>query len=294
MEEPVLSDGLEVTGGTHLSFNAGEVRLHAVEAGSGPLVVLLHGFPDFWWSWRHQIPALAAAGFHVVAPDLRGYNLSDRPARVADYGLSHLTEDVAGVVRAMGEKSPHVFCHDWGGAIAWEFAMRYPQMLGRLAILNAPHPAWLRQALFRSFSQWKKSAYMLYFQVPLLPERFLAADDFKNLRRALCKGRGRVPMQEIQPYVDAARRADGLRGGLHYYRAMMRSLLAGTLPKPTLVEAPVLVLWGEKDPFLGNELAKPPSSCARDVRVDFLPNASHWVQLEEPERVNTSLAQFLT
>jgi pimeloyl-ACP methyl ester carboxylesterase len=269
------------------------VRLHAVEAGSGPLVVLLHGFPEFWWSWRHQIPALAAAGFHVVAPDLRGYNLSDRPTRVADYGLRHLTADVAGLIRAMDERKAHVVGHDWGGGIAWEFAMLYPHMLERLAILNAPHPVRLQQAFLRSFSQLKKSWYMLYFQIPELPERFLAADDFKNLRRSLSLGRsGRVPLEQIQPYVDAARRADGLRGALHYYRAMMRSLVTGRLPKPEPIDAPVLVLWGEKDPFLGKELAQPPSSWVKNARVELLPNASHSVQLDESEQVGALLAQF--
>jgi pimeloyl-ACP methyl ester carboxylesterase len=287
------SDGLEVAGGKPIRIDVGEVRLHAVEAGSGPLVVLLHGFPEFWWSWRHQIPALAAAGFHVVAPDLRGYNLSDRPTRVADYGLRHLTADVAGLIRAMDERKAHVVGHDWGGGIAWEFAMLYPHMLERLAILNAPHPVRLQQALFRSFSQLKKSWYMLYFQIPELPERFLAADDFKNLRHSLSLGRsGRVPLEQIQPYVDAARRADGLRGGLNYYRAMMRSLLTGRLPKPEPIDAPVLVLWGEKDPFLGKELAQPPSSWVKNARVEFLPNASHSVQLDEPEQVGALLAQF--
>ncbi len=289
-----VSDGLEVPGANHVRIDVGEVELHAVEAGTGPLVVLLHGFPEFWWSWRHQIPALVAAGFHVVAPDLRGYNLSDRPVRVADYGLRHLTADVAGVVRAMGERKAHVVGHDWGGGIAWEFAMLHPEMLGRLAILNAPHPMRLQRALFRSFSQLKKSGYMFYFQLPKLPERFLRADDFRNLRRSLSLGRnGRVPMEEIQPYVDAARRADGLTGGLAYYRAMMRDLVTGRVPKPVPIEAPVLVIWGEKDPFLGRELAEPSSSWVKDVRVEFLPNASHSVQLDEPERVSALLAAFL-
>jgi pimeloyl-ACP methyl ester carboxylesterase len=289
-----LSDGLEVEGGRHLSIDAGEVKLHAVAAGSGPLVVLLHGFPEFWWSWRYQIPALAAAGFHVVAPDLRGYNLSERPGRVADYGLRHLTADVAGVIRAMGEKKAHVVGHDWGGGIAWEFAMLYPDMLGRLAILNAPHPMRLQRALFRSLSQLRKSAYMFYFQIPRLPERFLRTDDFKNLRRSLSLGRaGRVPVEELQPYVDAARRADGLRGGLHYYRAMMRGVLSGTLPKPEPIDAPVLVIWGERDPFLGKELAQPSSAWVKNAKVEFLPHASHRVQLDDPVRVNALLAQFL-
>jgi pimeloyl-ACP methyl ester carboxylesterase len=171
--------------------------------------------------------------------------------------------------------------------------MLYPDRVARLAILNAPHPVRMQRALFRSFSQLKKSGYIFYFQLPRLPERFLAGDDFKNLRRSLTLGRsGRVPMEEIQAYVDAARRADGLRGGLHYYRAALRGLFTGGLPKPALIDAPVLVVWGEKDPFLGKELARPPSAWVTNVRVEFLPDASHSVQLDEPERVSALLAQF--
>src|SRR5271170_4828169 len=157
MTEASATDGLEIEGARHVRLDVGEVKLHAVEAGSGPLVVLLHGFPEFWWSWRHQIPALAAAGFHVVAPDLRGYNLSDRPKRVRDYAMPHLTADVAAVIRAMGEEKAHIVGHDWGGVVAYGFAMRYPEMVKRLSILNAPHPEGFRQALYHSAKQWKKS-----------------------------------------------------------------------------------------------------------------------------------------
>jgi pimeloyl-ACP methyl ester carboxylesterase len=289
-----VTDGLEVEGARHLRLDVGEVKLHAVEAGKGPLVVLLHGFPEFWWSWRHQIPALAAAGFHVVAPDLRGYNLSDRPRSVGDYDLMHLTADVAGVVRAMGEKKAHIVGHDWGGGVAYSFAMLYPEMLDRLAILNCPHPASFEHALRTSLRQLKKSWYIFFFQLPGLPERFLRSEDYKALRQALRAGRpGAVPDSEIQPYVDAARRAEGLFGGIHYYRAMARGALFRTMPEPSVIDAPVLVIWGQRDEALGEELAEPPKRWVKNVRVERLPGASHWVQNDEPERVNTLLASFL-
>jgi epoxide hydrolase 4 len=296
IEATSITDGLSIEGARHIRIDTGEVRLHAVEAGQGPLVVLLHGFPEFWWSWRHQIPALVAAGFHVVAPDLRGYNLSDRPPRVRDYDLSHLTADVAGVVRAMGEKKAHVVGHDWGGGIAYAFAMRYPEMLDRLAILNAPHPEGFRRALMGgSWAQMKKSWYIFFFQLPGVPERALRKDDYKALRAALRAGRGGgVPDSEIQPYVDAARRADGLFGGLHYYRAMVRGALTRSLPEPTKVEGPLLVIWGQKDEALGEELAAPPEGWVKDVRIERIADASHWVQNDAPERVNELLAGFLS
>ena len=293
-EATPATDGLEIEGAKHVRLDVGEVKLHAVEAGRGPLVVLLHGFPEFWWSWRLQIPALAAAGFHVVAPDLRGYNLSDRPPNVADYGLEHLAADVAGVIRAMGETKAHVVGHDWGGAVAWAFAMAYPEMLDRLAILNVPHPVRMEGALLSSPRQIAKSWYMFFFQLPRLPERFLRSNDYANLRRSLRSGRGRdVPESEIQPYVDAARRAEGLRGGIDYYRAAIRAVVSRTLPPPRVIDAPVLVIWGQKDTFLGQELAEPPARWVKNARVEYLPNASHWVQLDEPERVNALLAGFL-
>jgi epoxide hydrolase 4 len=291
---PAPTDGLEIEGARHIRLDAGGVSLHAVEAGRGPLVILLHGFPEFWWSWRLQIPALAAAGFHVVAPDLRGYNLSDRPPNVADYKLEHLSADVAGVVRAMGEKKAHVVGHDWGGGVAWSFAMAYPELLDRLAILNVPHPVRMEQALRSSAKQLAKSWYMFFFQLPRLPERFLRANDFANLRKSLVAGRDRhVPESEVQPYVDAARRAEGLRGGIDYYRAAMRAALTGSLPETRVIEAPVLVIWGQKDRFLGEELAEPPARWVKNARVEYLPDASHWVQLDEADRVNALLAGFL-
>jgi pimeloyl-ACP methyl ester carboxylesterase len=294
IDEASVTDGLEIEGARHIVIDAGEVRLHAVEAGRGPLVVLLHGFPEFWWSWRLQIPALAAAGFHVVAPDLRGYNLSDRPPNVADYTVEHLSADVAGVIRAMGEKKAHVVGHDWGGGVAWAFAMAYPELLDRLAVLNCPHLVTMERALLTSTRQLMKSWYMFFFQIPRLPERFLRANDFANLRRSLRSGRAHaVPESEIQPYVDAARRAEGLRGGLNFYRAAIRGAVTRTLPKPRVIDAPVLVIWGQKDAFLGEELATPPSRWVERARVEYVPNGSHWVQLDEPERVNALLAGFL-
>jgi len=292
---PAPGDGLEIEGARHIQIDTGDVKLHAVEAGKGPLVVLLHGFPEFWWTWVHQIPALAAAGFHVVAPDLRGYNLSDRPRRVRDYAFERLTDDVAAIIRAMGETKAHVVGHDWGGGIAYSFAMVHPEMMRRLAILNAPHPEAFRIAVLSTWRQFKKSWYVLFFQIPWLPEKLLRRDDYKELRAALRMGRpGVVPDSEVEPYVDAARRSEGLFGGIHYYRAMARSALFLDLPKPRVIECPVLVVWGRNDDSLGEELAEPPKRWVTNARVEKLPNASHWVQLDEPEKVNRLLVEFLS
>src|SRR5215211_551361 len=182
------------------------LRLHCVEVGTGPLVVLLHGFPEFWYAWRHQIPALAAAGYRVVAPDLPGYNTSDKPPRVHDYQPTVLAQEVADLILALGAGSAAVAGHDWGGVLAWLLAMHHPKRVQRLVVLNAPHPVRFLKGL-HSPRQLRRSWYILAFQLPWLPERLVAARDFRALRRAL--GRqptrpGAFTAQDIDRYVAAA------------------------------------------------------------------------------------------
>ncbi|HEX8834414.1 MAG TPA: alpha/beta hydrolase, partial [Abditibacteriaceae bacterium] len=169
---------------THKYARLRGVTLHYIEAGSGPLVVLLHGFPEFWYAWRNQIPALVEAGYRVVAPDMRGYNLSSKPRSAHHYRIELLTRDVVELIGHLGEDRAHIVGHDWGGYVAWATAMRHPQAVNRLAILNAPHPAtFLREV--KKPEQLKKSSYQFFFQLPYLPERAIAADDFKMLRALL-------------------------------------------------------------------------------------------------------------
>jgi epoxide hydrolase 4 len=180
------------------------IRLHYVEAGEGPLVVLLHGFPEFWYGWRCQIPALAQAGLRVVAPDMRGYNLSDKPPGWRAYGIDLLTGDIADVIRDLGEERAYVVGHDWGAAVAYATAMRHPEVVRRLAILNAPHPARMLEG-FRTLRQLRKSWYMFFFQLPVLPERALARDGFALAKRALRAGSapGSFSDEDLGRYVDA-------------------------------------------------------------------------------------------
>jgi pimeloyl-ACP methyl ester carboxylesterase len=274
---------------TERFVDVGELRLHVVEAGpaDGKLVVLLHGFPEFWWSWRHQIPALAAAGFRVVAPDLRGYNLSDKPYKVDAYRIEHLVGDVAGLIRACGRERAHIVGHDWGGGVAWEFAARRPEMTNTLAILNCPHPRELFKA-FRRPAQLRKSWYMFFFQIPGLPERTLAKNDFAFLRRTF----NGYPRADVDRYVEAAKRARNLEGGIHYYRAAMR----GSFTRPPSyrpIPAPTIVIWGEKDAFLGKEMARPDPRWVPNARIEMLHDASHWVQIDAPEKVNELLLAHL-
>lgn len=279
----------------HRYADLGDVRLHYVECGAGPLVVLLHGFPEFWYSWRRQIPALAAAGFHVVAPDMRGYNLSDKPPGVHSYDVEVLARDVARLIEACGERRAVVVGHDWGAAVAWMFAMRYPEMLERLVILNVPHPARMMQGL-RTPQQLLRSWYIFYFQIPVLPEAGIRAANFALLRRLFATDPVRTDAftaADIDRYVAAFAQPGALTAAINYYRAAVRRNPLTFRQDMTKIEAPVLVIWGERDRALGKELAGPPPELVPNARVERLPDASHWVQNDRPERVNELLLEFL-
>jgi pimeloyl-ACP methyl ester carboxylesterase len=269
----------------------GAVRLHYVEAGEGPLVLLLHGFPEFWYGWRHQIPALAEAGFRVRAPDLRGYGLSDKPEGVAAYRVERLVEDVAELVRHAGAARAHVVGHDWGGVVAWYFAMLRPELLDRLAILNAPHPAAFAREIVKP-DQMLRSAYAAFFQLPVLPEAVLRAGGFALLKRVFRTEPARPGAftdADIERYREAFARPGALTASLNYYRAAAR------YPRPRVrpVAAPTLLIWGEKDPHLTVRLTEGLEAWVPDLRVERLPEASHWVAADEPERVSRLLVDFL-
>ncbi len=286
----------------HRYADLGDVRLHYVEAGSGPLVVLLHGFPEFWYSWRYQIPALAAAGFHAVAPDMRGFNWSDKPPGVHSYRVEVLARDVERLIRACGATHAAVVGHDWGAIVAWWFAMLYPERLTRLAILNVPHPAYtlepglMRAAGVAPWRQLLRSWYVFFFQLPWLPELALSAGNFALVRRTLRRDpvhRGTLTEEDIERYVEALAQPGALTAAVNYYRALLRRNPLGVRARLRRIEVPVLVIWGEQDRYLEAGLARPPRRWVSNARVERLPDASHWVQLDRPERVNALLLSFL-
>jgi pimeloyl-ACP methyl ester carboxylesterase len=280
---------------THRYADLGDVRLHYVEAGEGPLVLLLHGFPQFWYEWRHQIPALAETGFRVVAPDMRGYNLSDKPPGVGAYRVPVLARDVERLILACGEQTAAVVGHNWGAIVAWFAAMRYPERVGRLAILNVPHPARFMDGLL-SPQQLLRSSYVFFFQIPWLPEEVIRAGNFTLLRSVLRRDPvrpGALTAEDIERYREAMARPGVLTATLNYYRALLRH------PRDTQallerIEAPVLVIWGEKDRALSRWLADPPLLWVPNLlRVERLPEASHWVAEDRPREVNALLLDFL-
>lgn len=271
------------------------VRLHFVEAGTGPLVVLLHGFPEFWYSWRRQIGPLVAAGSRVVALDQRGYNLSGKPPGVHAYRVERLVDDVAGLILALGESAADVVGHDWGGAIAWMLAIRHPLRVRRLAVLNGPHPRRMAEEL-RLPRQLRRSWYMFLFQLPWLPEWLLARDGFRGLLSTMSRDvvtAGAFSDADLAAYRAAIAMPGALTSALNYYRALFRRNPLALLRQLSRIDQPSLLIWGERDGYLGLPLTEGLSRWVAELRVERIPDAGHWVQLDVPERVNALLIDFL-
>jgi pimeloyl-ACP methyl ester carboxylesterase len=268
----------------------GDQRLHYVEAGEGPLIVLLHGFPEFWYGWRLQIQPLAAAGFRVVAPDMRGYNLSSKPDSVASYAGDLLAADVRGLIHERGAESAMLVGHDWGGTAAWTTAMNHPEVVDRLAILNAAHPRKLLQGLHHP-GQLRKSWYFFFFDLPDLPETVVHANRWHFFRHFLHDAHPAYTPEEIDRYLKAWSQPGASTGMINYYRSSVRQKHAEAQIRT--ISAPTLVIWGQRDRYLGQELAEPDHDDVPNLdRVERLPDASHWVHHDEHERVNQLLTDF--
>ncbi|UVF20092.1 alpha/beta hydrolase [Microvirga terrae] len=270
------------------------VTLHAVEAGpeDGPLVILLHGFPEFWWGWSYQIASLAEAGFRVLAPDQRGYNLSDKPDGRRAYDLDVLAKDVVGLADALGRRTFSVVGHDWGGLVAWWTASRYPDRIAKLAVLNAPHPSVAGSYIRSHPSQMLRSLYVGFFQIPRLPEAMLSANGHRSLKDALLRTSrpGTFSEEDMAHYVKAWSRPGALTTMLNWYRALP---FRPDMKDPT-VRSPTLVIWGARDRFLERGLAEASLALCRSGDIRWIETATHWVQHEEPEAVNAALVEFLT
>ncbi len=270
------------------------IRLHYVTQGEGPLVLFLHGFPEFWYSWRHQIEAFSNS-YKVVALDLRGYNLSDKPKERSAYVLSKLTADVKGVIQALGYDQCILIGHDWGGAIAWSFAYQYPELLSKLIVLNLPHPAKLLEGL-QTPQQLLRSWYILLFQLPKLPEHLLKANNYSAIR-SLFKDQAINPNtfteKDLDAYVAAAAQPNALTSMLNYYRNL-RQPNEWLNQSRGILKTPTLMIWGENDTALGKELTYGTEQYVESLEIRYIPNCSHWVQQEQPEQVNQYIRQFLS
>ncbi|GIZ50170.1 alpha/beta fold hydrolase [Noviherbaspirillum aridicola] len=265
--------------------------LQVTVMGEGPPVILLHGFPENSHCWRHQMPALAAAGFSAWAPNLRGYPPSDIPHRRGDCALPHLVRDVLGLVQATGFPRVHLVGHDWGGIVAWAFAGAHPELVERLVVLNAPHMQSFRENIWRG-GQFLRSAYAGIFQLPWLPEAALSAGGFRLLRSMFGTARpGAYSAADIDWYVETLGHDGALSAALNYYRANAR---AGAMDMARAhVRSQTLVIWGERDPALSVRLLDGLDRYVTRLRVQRIPQAGHWVQNEAPGEVNDALLGFL-
>ncbi len=280
----------------HRFLTVNGIRMHCViEGTTGPLVVLLHGFPEFWYSWRRQIPALSGS-FRVAAPDLRGYGETEKPAR--GYDLDTLSDDVRGLIRALGEERAAVVGHDWGGAIAYHCARRHGDAVDRLAVLNAPHPAHFLWTLLRSPSQLRKSWYMFFFQIPRLPEAYLLGHGARRIAGSIMRGavrREAFTREDLLAYRQAALIPGAVASGIEYYRQAFRGAFrTGAARGGKKFDGPACIIWGEDDPFLGRELTEGLDRfISGRISIRFIPRCGHWVQQEAPEEVNRILLEFL-
>ncbi|MDR3463749.1 MAG: alpha/beta fold hydrolase [Beijerinckiaceae bacterium] len=266
------------------------------EAGEGPDIALfLHGFPESRFSWRHQLAPVAELGWHVVAPDLRGYGESSRPLGVAAYRLEHLLDDVAALFDAYGARRRLLIAHDWGALIAWTFAIERRRALDGLVIMNVPHPSIFRAVLRRSWAQKKRSWYVLFFQLPWLPEAMLTAKRARAVAgafRGMAVDKSAFPKEVLDHYRANALRPGAMTAMLNYYRANARRLLRDGGPVP-VIEVPTLMIWGEEDQALGLELTEGYTPYVADFTLERLPRVSHWVQQEAPAQVNAKLVAWL-
>lgn len=272
------------------------VRLHCAVAGSGPLLLLLHGFPEFWYSWREQIPVLAEH-FTVVAPDLRGYNDSDKPPRISDYTTEVLVEDVVQLIHSFGYEHAVVAGHDWGGAIAWSTALARPDVVEKLIVLNIPHPRLFVQHILTNPRQRLRSWYMLAFQMPWLPEIGLRANNYQTIEgafRSMAVHKEAFSDEVIAQYKQAIAKPQALTSAINYYRALVRGRSSGFwVELDPVARMPVMLIWGEQDTALGKELNQDLERYVPDLTVHFIPDASHWVQQDRPDLVNEYMLNFL-
>lgn len=270
------------------------IRLHVVTAGpeNGTPLVLLHGFPEFWRGWLKQIPALAAAGYRVIIPDQRGYNLSEAPKTVQSYGLDELAKDILGILDHFGIEQTYLVGHDWGAAVAWTVAIQHPERIKKLGILNVPHPAVMMKFIGKSPKQMLKSWYIGFFQIPGLAEWLMGLGNFAgaiNLLRASGKP-STFSESDLDEYRQAYANAGGLTGMINWYRALIR--FRPSMPRNLRLRMPVLILWGKNDVALSYEMAEESLRYCENGQLVAFENASHWVQHDEAEAVIKEILVF--
>jgi len=269
------------------------ITLHVAEAGpdAGPLVILLHGFPEFWFGWRNQITPLVEAGFHVVMPDQRGYNLSAKPAGIANYDVDKLADDVVALAAHYTKLPFRLVGHDWGAVAAWWTATRHPEMLRTLCVLNCPHPEVWRDAMDNDPVQRRASWYVRAFSLPWFPELMLRSANYRALVGAIRSAKRPVPDVDIAQYRKAWAQPGALTTMINWYRAILRRKFETVIPRS--IALPVHIIWGEQDIYARTALAEASKALCANATLTYLPDATHWVAHDDPERVNALLLDAL-
>lgn len=280
------------------TFNQQQIRLNGLMfnivcegAKDAPLIILLHGFPECWLTWEAQIQPLVDAGYRVMAPDQRGYNLTDKPISIDDYRIDILASDVEALRKHAGAEKFHLVGHDWGGAIAWWYAMHNGDKLYSLNILNVPHPLAFEKTLKRNKKQLLKSWYMFFFQIPKLPELILAAGNFKMAKRSLIQSsnKGSFSPQVLSKLTTAWSQKGAITGMLNWYRAALRRPIQESQIQVT---CPTRILWGENDIALTKEMAQLSTQYCDSVELTYYPDATHWLSHDKPEVVTSEIIRF--
>ena len=271
------------------------IRLHVVQAGprDGQPVVLLHGFPEFWRGWYRQVEPLAAAGWRVIMPDQRGYNLSDVPKGGKPYRLDELGKDIVGLLDALGYKDCCLAGHDWGAVVSWYVALTCPERVRKLAIHNVPHPVVMNRFIRRNPRQMLKSWYIGFFQIPGLADWLVSLNDYQQAAAALVGSSrpGTFGSDAMAEYKQAWKNSKGLTGMINWYRALLRYPPARF--QDIRLHMPVLVQWGKRDAFLSHEMAEASVQLCDQGELILYEKATHWLQHEEAERVSEALINFL-
>ncbi|HXS59588.1 MAG TPA: alpha/beta hydrolase [Candidatus Sulfopaludibacter sp.] len=300
----------------HKFVNVNGIRMHYVtiesevcDSSDCPLMILLHGFPEFWYSWRHQIPFFAKR-FRVVAPDMRGYGETEKPREISEYRIDKLVRDIIELIHSVGKEKAIIVGHDWGAIIGWSIAMIAPSMVEKLIIMNAPHPAIYQKNAFRNLPQMQKSWYIFFFLMQKAPEKVLSSNNFellKHMFESSIKRKDKFTYDDIKNYISSWRNVkgekdkgsnfDGISGGINYYRANLNTEfwenLGESIPFPK-IKSPTLLIWGEDDMFLGKELAENTKECIEaPFSMKFISNCGHWIQQEAPDEVNQVMSEFL-
>lgn len=279
----------------HSTIETNGIKLHVVQAGpqSGVPVILLHGFPEFWYGWRKQIPALVGEGCRVIVPDQRGYNLSDKPKGVKNYAVYTLVDDIIGLIDALGYEKVNLVGHDWGAVVAWTLAIKHPERLHKLSIMNVPHPAVMKRFLTRDLEQIRRSWYVFFFQLPWIPEAGMRRDNWRGAESAL-RGSGKIHTftnEDIAKYKEAWSQPDAMISMINWYRAVLRHM--PKLPADSRIKVPTLMMWGMKDFALSHRMARPSMDYVDEGNLMFFPEATHWVQHDATAEVNHYLIDFI-